>query len=1231
MKLFKFSLVVLVVLVIIAGVSHVLAAPEPGTLVSTCAEFEAINSNLNGVYELTQDLDCTPEGNNIMVGTLENPFTGFFRGHGHTITVNISTGGEYFGLFRSISSGTVYTLNVAGTIVAEATGVGAIAGHVSNGSLYKVSSAATVHGDTKVGGLVGVALGGVNITDSYFNGTVQGTVEVGGLIGESENTTLNHSYAAGNIYGNEDVGGLIGFNGSAAASVISSFSDATLHTPGTGIMFTGTGLNDMYTTTVPNEGQETFVITIDHTDLTYLATSPVSGTFQVGETVTGGISGATGTVVSINDNGWYLVLGSVVGSFQSGETLTGGTSGAIDSLIQSAATDTFTWNDGVGQPVVGVPIAYGSYGSPIPLSNGANIGFVATTGHTTNDQWAFTQTSISNATQSAGGIIGLAKDVAPSMTSTYFNPATLGVGYCVTSSWAGAVSRGNMSGNCSATTGSSYYMSANNSPISEWDTSIWYTNNSYPVFVIQPTVSTSDATAITGHAAVFHGTISGVTAEMPLINIRGFIYNKVGSSTNQFAESSEDGYTNGQYTLKVSRLLCNTQYEYHAYVGIINGGDSVEATDAKTFTTGPCGTAIYPASDLLGQLDENHAISFSQHDDNENTITAHTFQLKGSDNLALQSDVALDATHHRLFVSDTGNNRVLVFNLDDSNNLIDHTADYVFGQPGFTTNDLPEVPDATTVIKPTGLAYDVVHDRLFVSDSVAGGAGRLLVFDTANLSGGLNKPASYILGQSSFDHTYNDSDDLDPEGRIIPTGLAYDGVRNRLFAADHSRNRVLVFNLDNIQNGMSASNVIGQADFLNTDTGQTQTQVPGPLGLAYDEVHDRLFVADRPSGGNRVMVFDTSNLATTNQPASYVLGQTGFTAFRSDGQIDETTVSPVGLAYDSVHERLYVSSKLPGRILIFNVSENAIANGMAAESLLGEDDYTSDVIDRYFANSHVVINGSVVYPGGVEYDEGNNRLYAVDASGNRVLIFNFVQITNSEFENGYTGRAYTQTVSTSGSQGTVTYAITSGALPAGLDLDQASGAISGVPTSAGTATFTITATDTVSGYVGNTYSDSKSFTITITQQGGGVVAIIPSSSGSSSGPTSNVTVPSLGGVAGCGAGDMFSAITGKPCKEGQNVTTSYQFPRNMKLGDKGEDVRKLQQFLNAHKVYVSTSGVGATGNESTTYGQKTANAVKRFQEAHASDILTPNGLSRGTGNFGTSTRAFVNHMLSVGQ
>jgi hypothetical protein len=57
-----------------------------------------------------------------------------------------------------------------------------------------------------------------------------------------------------------------------------------------------------------------------------------SGAFQQGETVTGGTSGKTATVVWVGPDGTYITISAPSGTFTDGETLTGGTSSATGIL-----------------------------------------------------------------------------------------------------------------------------------------------------------------------------------------------------------------------------------------------------------------------------------------------------------------------------------------------------------------------------------------------------------------------------------------------------------------------------------------------------------------------------------------------------------------------------------------------------------------------------------------------------------------------------------------------------------------------------------------------------------------------------------------------------------------------------------------------------------------------------------------------------------------------------------
>ena len=76
-----------------------------------------------------------------------------------------------------------------------------------------------------------------------------------------------------------------------------------------------------------------------------------------------------------------------------------------------------------------------------------------------------------------------------------------------------------------------------------------------------------------------------------------------------------------------------------------------------------------------------------------------------------------------------------------------------------------------------------------------------------------------------------------------------------------------------------------------------------------------------------------------------------------------------------------------------------------------------------------------------------------------------ITINPATLPGGVAALPYSQTLSAAGGTAPYTFAVTAGALPAGLSLDGASGAITGTPTALATASFTITATDAL-GFTG---------------------------------------------------------------------------------------------------------------------------------------------------------------------
>jgi len=85
----------------------------------------------------------------------------------------------------------------------------------------------------------------------------------------------------------------------------------------------------------------------------------------------------------------------------------------------------------------------------------------------------------------------------------------------------------------------------------------------------------------------------------------------------------------------------------------------------------------------------------------------------------------------------------------------------------------------------------------------------------------------------------------------------------------------------------------------------------------------------------------------------------------------------------------------------------------------------------------------------------------------------------------------------------------------------------------------------------------------------------------------------------------------------------FSLQRDLKKGDKGEDVRKLQLCLAKFK------DIYPEGEITGFFGNKTKKAVIRFQEKYKKEILEPWGFKKGTGIVGKTTRKKLQQLCST--
>ncbi len=256
--------------------------------------------------------------------------------------------------------------------------------------------------------------------------------------------------------------------------------------------------------------------------------------------------------------------------------------------------------------------------------------------------------------------------------------------------------------------------------------------------------------------------------------------------------------------------------------------------------------------------------------------TGFTTNRPGIGNTALRGPQGVWIQDGRLFVADTGNNRVLIWNTLPTQN--GQAASVVLGQPDFDTAppanliDLTLPGSATTMLNPVGVSSDGV--RLIVSDL---GYNRILIFKSIPTQN--QTAADIVLGQIDFTKTFsNQTQDLcestgtDTDGNPtypsrcaatmnFPRSAISDGTR--LFVADTGNDRVLIFNqIASLVNGARADVILGQRDEFATIVTSLDIQntsasyvTPTPTSLAWDGKN--LYVADPTD--YRILIFSPGN------------------------------------------------------------------------------------------------------------------------------------------------------------------------------------------------------------------------------------------------------------------------------------------------------------------------------------------------------------------------------------
>lgn len=214
------------------------------------------------------------------------------------------------------------------------------------------------------------------------------------------------------------------------------------------------------------------------------------------------------------------------------------------------------------------------------------------------------------------------------------------------------------------------------------------------------------------------------------------------------------------------------------------------------------------------------------------------FDSPSRSSLRLPRGVHLD--EDRLIIADTGNNRVLIFNLVPQSNGTE--ASEVLCQPDFVTS-LPNGGGAGAAADRCHAPYDAtaVGRRIAIADTLN---DRVLLFAQTGEDG---RSAELVLGQPDFES--KGASEVTATTLSGPVAIASDDVN--IVVADGANNRVMVYFEQDIESGAPARQVVGQSSFETRSPSRAATGLTSPAGIYVERVsfiESRLVISDNGNG-----------------------------------------------------------------------------------------------------------------------------------------------------------------------------------------------------------------------------------------------------------------------------------------------------------------------------------------------------------------------------------------------
>ena len=232
-------------------------------------------------------------------------------------------------------------------------------------------------------------------------------------------------------------------------------------------------------------------------------------------------------------------------------------------------------------------------------------------------------------------------------------------------------------------------------------------------------------------------------------------------------------------------------------------------------------------------------------------MTSATANNGGRSAKSLYSPQCIYSDGQKLYICDSGNSRVLVFNSIPETDFA--SADLVIGQSDFISGSANQGGGVTANTLYFPGSVKINNNRLFISDVRN---NRVLIFNTIPTSN--NPSADVVVGQQNMTSNTQNQGFQVPVVDTLNYPMNIDVVNSRLWVVDYNNNRVLIFNEIPTENGVEADAVLGQHSFSDYLPGASPSKLYSPRGILVTDNH--IFISDR---ADRVMIYETGPHNTT--------------------------------------------------------------------------------------------------------------------------------------------------------------------------------------------------------------------------------------------------------------------------------------------------------------------------------------------------------------------------------